>query len=259
MAIVHLWIGGPRRNTTAFKRVAYISQDRPYFTRGRVEWVESGNLPAFAGGRPEVFWGLLDRYERINARLFTEIETALPFELTPEQNFALTRKAVQRFTDATFPYTVAVHLLLDGQGREQRHAHLILCERPVDAGTTTLPAHRFFSRCGSKKSKSWNLRSTPLRLRKLWCDLLNEALVAAGSDARVDAKPRAETEAVESKIVTREGQIDVEALAQSRMTRSRRHTQAKAIKRTVKHSDDRIAAIKEKADRDIEALESAEH
>ena len=42
-------------------------------------------MPKFAEDNPQEFWRLSDIYERANARVCTEIEFALPRELTLEQ------------------------------------------------------------------------------------------------------------------------------------------------------------------------------
>ena len=47
--------------------------------------LESGNLPDFAQGNPLAFWMAADTHERVNGRVYTELQVALPRELNQQQ------------------------------------------------------------------------------------------------------------------------------------------------------------------------------
>ena len=49
----------------------------------------SGNMPEWARENPKDFWKAADEFERANGRSYTEIEIALPNELTREQQIEL--------------------------------------------------------------------------------------------------------------------------------------------------------------------------
>ena len=93
---------------SALQRYEYLVADLPHFSRGQVERVDSGNLPKFAEGRARDFWCAADGYERINGRVFSEIEAALPHELTAIQNEVLAGETVQDLLGGSFPYTMAI-------------------------------------------------------------------------------------------------------------------------------------------------------
>ena len=48
MAILHFRLHGPEGGISATKRFDYLGAELPHFSRGKVEYVESGNLPSFA-------------------------------------------------------------------------------------------------------------------------------------------------------------------------------------------------------------------
>lgn len=160
----------------------------------------SGNMPAWAIARPRLYWECADEHERSNGRLFKELEGALPLELTHQQRVDLVDRFVRHVTTVaggSLPFTMALH-----EGKPKRrgnpgnpHFHLELSERVNDGhdrsadtwfkraavGKGKGPADGGALKTDALKPKAW-LEST----RALWADLVNQALAAAGHDARVD-------------------------------------------------------------------------
>jgi hypothetical protein len=242
MAILHFKLHGPRLGVSAVERYEYLVADLPHFSRGKVECVDSGNLPKFAEGSARDFWCAADGYERINGRVFTEIEAALPNELTAIQNEALAGEAVQDLLGGSFPYTIAIHSLLDADNRLQSHMHIMFCERPVTPATSILPLEQFFKRNGAKKDKGWNSRTKPYQLRVRWCHLLNGALTRAGLAVQLSPEKKLDGP-IEPKVVGPSGHVNYEAARQVKAFRKGRRDIASLVEECEREADMKIAAI----------------
>ena len=57
--------------------------------------VHHGKLPAWADGKPHVFFQAAETYERANGIAFEEWKIALPQELSHRENMALTRDLIR--------------------------------------------------------------------------------------------------------------------------------------------------------------------
>ena len=253
MAILHFRLHGPEGGISATKRFDYLGAELPHFSRGKVEYVESGNLPSFAAGSARDFWSAADEQERMNARVFTELETALPYELSLSENQALAKRTVGELLGNAFPYTMAVHSLLTA-GKKQSHLHVMFCVRSVTEATRALPRERFFKRNGAKKDHSWNHRSRPFRLRTQWCNLLNEALADAGVAVRLS--PGKSDALVEPKILEPGGSLDDDALREVIEIRNVRRETAKLVEEWERKANLQIAAIEAKLVEDLRELDA---
>lgn len=179
----------------AVSHAAYITREpesTETLSRDDLVHTESGNMPAWAHENALDFWQAADRYERANGRLYTEIEVALPRELTPDQRLELVRDFVGRHLGARHPYTLALHTPRALDGLEQPHAHLQLSERTLD-GLERDPVqffqqtnHRHPERGGAPKARDWNRREKVLELRVDWSQTVNQALERAGHVQRID-------------------------------------------------------------------------
>ncbi|MGV2580593.1 UNVERIFIED_CONTAM: MobA/MobL family protein, partial [Neisseria gonorrhoeae] len=88
MAIYHLNVRycSKSKGQSAQAKNDYINRNDKYSKRlDDLQFSGYGNMPKFAEDNPQEFWRLSDIYERANARVCTEIEFALPRELTLEQ------------------------------------------------------------------------------------------------------------------------------------------------------------------------------
>jgi hypothetical protein len=254
MAILHFRLHGPPLGMSALRRFEYITSELPHSSRGQVERVESGNLPGFAEGRARDFWCAADEHERINGRVFTEIETALPLELTGPQNEVLASEAVQDFLGGSFPYTMAIHSLQDAEGRLQRHMHLMFCTRAVTATTGALAAETFFKRNGAKKAQGWNHRSKPYELRIRWCDLLNGSLAKCGFDIQLSPGKKKDS-SIEPKIVGLGGTVDRQAVQEVAEIRKEKARIARLIKECEQEAEIEIATLEAKLRADLLKLD----
>jgi hypothetical protein len=78
MAILHFRLHGPHLGISALRRFEYLRAELPHFSRGQVEQVESGNLPAFAGGSARDFLCATDEQERSNGRSLVKLRPPSP-------------------------------------------------------------------------------------------------------------------------------------------------------------------------------------
>ena len=193
MAIYHLHVntGTRQGGQSAGAKSDYINRAGQY-DRDDLVYAASGNMPVWAA-EPGAYWQAADVYERVNGRLFKEIEAALPRELTPEQQRELVKAFVHAIVDSErLPYSIAIHSGEDESGEWNPHFHLIISERMNDNIPRT--AGQWFKRYnpedpvkgGARKTDSLKPQTWLERTRKLWADLVNAALERAGHDARID-------------------------------------------------------------------------
>ncbi len=157
----------------------------------------SGNMPAWAPNGRE-FWEAADIYERANGRVYTEIVTALPRELSRPEREALVKEFVAKEIGDRFPYTVAIHNPRALDGGEQPHAHIMFSTRELDG--IERGRELFFKRAndkhpelgGTKKSREWSRDSRENdrvnEVRSSWEKLANQALERGGFDERIDRR-----------------------------------------------------------------------
>jgi ATP-dependent exoDNAse (exonuclease V) alpha subunit len=114
---------------------------------------------------------------RAKAQLAREVEIALPRELTPEQNYELMRRYVDdQFVARGMVADVAIHERPAADGLTNWHVHILLSLRSVGPDGFGL------------KERAWNSEEMVEAWREGWETYCNEALAAAGSDARIDRR-----------------------------------------------------------------------
>jgi hypothetical protein len=197
MAIYHLAVKHASRSQgrSALAHANYIAREGPYaqgrFTEQFVE-VEHRNMPAWAQDTPQAFWAAADTYERANGRLYTELEIALPRELSRPDQEALARSFIDSQIGTEHPCSWALHVSRALDGGEQPHVHVMFSERTHD-GIDRGP-DRFFRRAnpddpargGAAKDPAWNHRDKVEELRVAWAETANRALERVGLEARID-------------------------------------------------------------------------
>lgn len=179
------------KTPSARARLKYILRQGDY-ARGRegprddLAGHGSGNLPAWAKGRPGRFWRAVDAYERANGRKCVELELNLPAELTLDQQHAALRAFARRVCGPEkLPFTYAIHAAPGNP-----HAHFMIQERGLDGIERTPQGH--FKRAssvdpslgGARKSRSITGAKWTFATRSAWAEALNAALVANGHDPR---------------------------------------------------------------------------
>jgi hypothetical protein len=188
MAIVHVAMKSSASAPPSAAHADYIARVGQYERRGDVVHVEPGNMPEFAEADPRAFWQAADAHERANGRAYTELQIALPRELSDQQRIELAQEAAREFMGERFAYILAVHNPVAKDKIEQPHMHIMFSERVVDERTRALPEEQFFKRNGAKKDREWNDRTKPEEIRVKWCEMMNRAMEREGIEERVDPR-----------------------------------------------------------------------
>ncbi len=188
MAIVHVAMKSSASAPPSAAHADYIARTGKYGRRGDVVHVEPGNMPEFAQADARAFWLAADVHERANGRAYTELQIALPRELSDGQRIELAQEAAREFMGARFAYILAVHNPVAKDKIEQPHLHIMFSERVVDERTRALPEEQFFKRNGAKKDREWNDRTRPEEIRAKWCKMMNRAMEREGIEERVDPR-----------------------------------------------------------------------
>jgi hypothetical protein len=188
MATYHCSIkaGNKGSGASGSAKADYICREGKYADKPDLEFKESGSMPEWAQDTPRAFWQAGDEYERANGRVYTEIEIALPREISPEQRQELVKNFIKEQLP-NHPYTVAIHNPKAAlEGGEQPHAHIIFSERKLDG--IERDQEQFFKRAaapyrdrktkemvtpdpakgGAKKDLSWHKAEKIVQTRESW-------------------------------------------------------------------------------------------
>lgn len=145
-----------KNKSTATGRFHYITRTAEFArykenSQEKVEFVQSGNMPTFAEGKPAEFWQAADLYERKNGRVSSSLVVALPKELSTKQRIELAEQFIIELADRyQFPYTCSIHTHAGSLGgEEQPHLHFMYSERHVDEIDRT--PEQFFKRYNLKQ------------------------------------------------------------------------------------------------------------
>lgn len=197
MAIYHLNVRycSKSKGQSAQAKNEYINRNDKYSKRlDDLQFSGFGNMPKFAENNPQKFWQASDIYERVNARVCTEIVFALPRELNLEQQ----QELVQSFINSTvnsernkLPYSFAIH---NDKANNNPHCHLIFSERQLDGIERS--EEQFFKRAnsknaelgGTKKTADFRDRDFIKAVRKTWSEQANFSLEKHGHTARIDER-----------------------------------------------------------------------
>lgn len=203
MAIYHLNVktGSKGSGQSAAAKADYIEREGKYADgKEEVQTAAHGNMPEWAQEDPHLYWQTADRYERANGRLFTQVEFALPVELTAAEQNRLAHDFAEKLTaELSLPYSLAVHkgrydhsgqALPDGHANP--HCHLLISERMNDG--IDRPAAQWFRRTdrrnpargGATKTEILKSRDWLCQTRAIWQDMANAALERHGHEARID-------------------------------------------------------------------------
>ena len=180
----------------------YILRQDKYKTNAskseKLEHTASGNMPEWATDNPAFFWKMADEHERKNGSVYREHILTLPRELDESQRLELVREWVKQEIGDKHPYTYAIHNPIAMDGKEQPHAHLMICERELDG--VERGADTFFKRYNSKDPSKGGAKKANTGLdrdtrkqqlkeqRGRWGDLVNKHLEKANSKNRVDMR-----------------------------------------------------------------------
>lgn len=159
---------GKRKPVSSRNAFHYITRTLHFSQQSEdIEWVCSGNLPAWVKNNPVEFWKAADDFEK-SARTSSHITVALPKELTLAQREELAKKLISEFCDKyKLPYSAAIHnekAALDTE-HDQPHLHLLYSERTL-LDEIERPAEQFFKQYRPKNPQNGGAR-------KITADVLN--------------------------------------------------------------------------------------
>ena len=151
-------------------------------------------------------WNSVELYEKAgNAQLASEIDAALPIELSREEQIRLVREyCSSQFVSRGMCVDFAIHDTDSGNP----HCHIMLTMRPLDErGTWAAKSKKEYDldengeriRLPSGRYKThkvdltgWNDKDNTLLWRKAWADYTNDFLERNGSPERIDHRSNAE-------------------------------------------------------------------
>ena len=163
-------------------------------------------LPSWAKGSAQKFFGAADRYEDKGNRRFKEIEMSLPNELNLEQNREIVDRFISEYLQNHY-YAYAIHEKEGAiSGERHPHVHIMFSERLIDdvEKMKERPAYKYFSRAakplkgekvasferrrehGAPKDKRWHSKKYLCKIREDFARIQNEVLEKNGFSIRVD-------------------------------------------------------------------------
>lgn len=193
MAIFNWHIGSYQKGR-ATSQSSYIWRRDNFSAKDDLVATGCGNLPVWCIGDPLTFFQAADYYERQNGSACRHLVITLPRELSVPEWILLVEELIARDLGLK-PYQFAIHNPRE-DAQEHPHAHILYSDRVPDG--INRPAPLFFRRPnatspelgGCRKDSGGQspkqLRIAVINRKKLWAELQNEALEAAGHAARVD-------------------------------------------------------------------------
>ena len=200
MAVYHLKAsyGSRSGGQSARAKSDYIEREGRYAEDAEeLEHKEHGNMPQWAQADPGKYWEAADQNERANGRLYSEVQFALPKELSEPQRREVAGRFAERLTgEEKLPYTLAIHR--GGEDGENPHAHLMFSERGHDGIERS--AEQWFRRYngkepekgGARKSRAAKAGDWLEQTREAWEQTANRALEQAGQGERIDRRSLAD-------------------------------------------------------------------
>lgn len=163
-------------------------------------------LPSWAKGSAQKFFGSADRYEDKGNRRFKELEMSLPNELNLEQNLEIVDRFVGEYLKNHY-YAYAIHEKAgELSGEKHPHVHIMFSERLIDdvEKMEERLAYKYFTRAakplkgekvasferrrehGAPKDKRWHSKKFLCKIREDFARIQNEVLSKYGYLVRVD-------------------------------------------------------------------------
>ena len=200
MAVYHLKasFGSRAGGQSASAKSDYIEREGRYEKdREELEHKEHGNMPEWARDAPGKYWEAADEHERANGRLYSEVQFALPKELSAAGRREVASRFAGQLTGLErLPYTLAIHR--GGPDGENPHAHLIFSERGHDGIERS--GEQWFQRYnakapekgGARKSRAAKAGDWLDKTREAWEQTANRALERAGHGEQIDRRSLAD-------------------------------------------------------------------
>lgn len=190
---------GKSTQAEAYTAAAHIK----YITRASALSRVAGERMPTASGSAMRFLRAAEDSDRKNARVIDKIMLALPRELNQQQRLALVRAYAEAITKGRAPWLAAFHER--GKDAQNPHCHLVIRDRDHQSG---------------KRVFGMSEKGSTEKLRELWEEHANLALVQANKEGRIDRRT------LEAQGIAREPTIH-EGVRGRRMHRERRRTRSR--------------------------------
>jgi len=151
------------------------------------------NAPAWATSRARLWNSVEAGTTAINGRLATELELALPHELSGKQRRSLVKKFARDISDK---YNVAVDVSIHGPGKggdhRNHHAHVMVSHREITPdgigpiANTCVIERKVKGQIKSVKTAGAFNPADIIPTRQAWAEAVNAAYAEAGLSVRVD-------------------------------------------------------------------------
>ena len=196
MAVFHLKVsfGSRAGGQSALAKSQYIEREGRYEKDSEeLEHKENENMPEWARDDAEKYWEAADEHERANGRLYSEVQFALPKELSAAGRRETAADFAKQLTGPErLPYTLAIHR--GGEAGENPHAHLMFSERGRDGIERS--GEQWFRRYnapapekgGARKSRAAKVGDWLEKTREEWEQTANRALERAGHGEQIDRR-----------------------------------------------------------------------
>lgn len=158
---------GKSTQAEAYTAAAHIK----YITRASALSRVAGERMPKASGQAMRFLRDAENGDRKNARVIDKIMLALPRELNVQQRLALVRAYAEAITRGRASWLAAFHER--GKDAQNPHCHLVIRDRDHETG---------------KRVFGMSEKGSTERLRELWEEHANVALVQANREARIDRR-----------------------------------------------------------------------
>ena len=97
----------------------------------RVEHLEHHNYPDWAQDNPQQFWQASDKNEPANEKIYVQIESPLPRELSKQERLRLTKTFLEQKL-SSHPYTFVIRNSISLSGQENPHLSVLFSQRIID-------------------------------------------------------------------------------------------------------------------------------
>ncbi|MFA6105968.1 MAG: MobA/MobL family protein [Patescibacteria group bacterium] len=249
MASAHFRIkSGTKAKSSASAHSQYIMREGKFeVDKKDIENIGYSNLPEWAN-KPSEFWQASDYYERANGRVYSEMEIALPNELSPEKRLELVNEFCEQQFGKENTYSFAIHNTDSALKKNVKnaHVHIMFCERKLD--NIYREKENFFKRYndkkpelgGTKKDRKWTNIKMPKIVRKQCFDLQNKYLLEIGAEKLLDHRTLLEQriEALQNGDITKAEKLDREPEVKLGPNAHRLKREVIEIKRNVSTKDE---------------------
>ena len=159
-----------------------------------LEYLEHQNYPSWAKTNPLEFWQASDKYEPAQEKIYVQIESPLPRELSKEECLSLTKTFLEQKL-SSHPYTFVIRNSIALSGEDNHHFSVLFSERIIDELERDKeqffrPANtKYPERGGAEKNHYWTHLPNIAALHDAWKQAVNSAVEQSGQKKNHISQP----------------------------------------------------------------------